>query len=118
MRKQYQKLLKTPEWLQYRLDRIAWGGGRCENELCDGPYEFRTLQIHHPKYDWAGGYLLLPWQYPFPAVQVLCYKCHRRATLNDAIRDNNKRVIRRIHKEMAQDQLWLAFAQNQIDTAA
>lgn len=68
IRRDYQKLLKDPRWLDFAFEVIeekgpcAWCGSEDQ------------LQVHHLVYYQN----TLPWEYSFEDVEVLCSECHTR----------------------------------------
>jgi len=74
-----------------------------------------ATEVHHVRYP-DGWYL---WNFPLdsPLIQLLCWKCHRLATLRQAIETHNYRLARQIKHQLGREQLWLKFGE-QLDEAA
>ncbi len=66
----YERLLKTPEWREYRKTIFERDNYTCQN--CHQKKSADELRVHHKKYIEGND----PWDYPSELVETLCNKCH------------------------------------------
>ena len=72
---EYQHLLQTPEWDNFRRKVLELHHYQCDEcGMNDAP-----LHVHHKEYHRSKGSYIVPWGYFFSEVAVLCKECHQKA---------------------------------------